>query len=1043
MTTLQNPEERFQDFLRSFRIEDEHKYRKRLGHVALSGSRSLIVDFEDLIAHDADLARSILDKPDEYLEYLNRSAWAQLKIEDPEYAEIIKRLRIRFRKLPEKHSLRMIGSENIARLLSIDGIIVRSTSVKPLLIKAAFQCRKCNAMSYVEQAGTLMRGPGVCAHCHSKVFEFMEKQSTFMNSQEIRIQERPEDLPPGQLPRAIDIRLSEDLVDIARPGDRVSITGVARAQQEFVGRKARLRTFELLLDANYVDIVGKEIEVVEITPEDERKIRELAKDPFIHRKLIASLAPSIYGYGDIKEAVLYLLFGGVPKRLPDGVMIRSEINVLLVGDPGVAKSQLLQYVSRTAPRGLYTSGRGTTAAGLTAAVVREKSGGMVLEAGALVLADKGVACMTPDTEVYVGDRVVAVEKLWEETNRGKVLPNGQEVKPLFCPVASYFGEERIDTKSYTRKIVRRRHEGKVLRIAFKSGLSLKLTPEHLVRSDRSSKRLWIPAGELQVGDLVKAPKRLFPPLISFSVGDKTAYTLGFIYGDGYVTTDGVTIAQSRNNESILTNVQQVSPFALSRYDSEDRVKTFGKYVLVERLSRLWSGNRELRELYHSTIGRSIDAILQLSDTELSAFFAGLFDSDGNLNFTGGSLTCVRLFPTSNEHHLSVFLHALRRLGVRGSIRRSKRNPKVHTIQISGISMTRFLHLVMPWSVKAKPAMDKPVKHKGPRLQLDEEQIASIQEIDYNGYVYDLCVSDYHNFAAAGIYIHNCVDEIDKMRPEDRVAIHEVLEQHTVSIAKGGIVATLNARAAVLAAANPSLGRYDPYRNISDNISLPVTLLSRFDLLFIMKDIPEPDSDGRMSDHILTLHRLKTTPEEPPLLPDLLRKYIAYAKRIEPVLSEEAVSEIRQYYLKMRSMSGSTESPLVITPRQLEALVRLAEARARSFLRDRVEPDDARSIIRLMTLSLQDVGIDTTTGKMDIDVIMTGKPKSLRDKMQVVLSTFADLEKQLGIVEDSTLYQALSRKVDLTDEEARRLVDQLVKEGILYSPKPGHLKRTAA
>ena len=680
MTTLQNPEERFQDFLRTFRADEEYKYRKRLGHVALSGFRSIIVDFEDLIAHDADLARSILDKPDEYLEYLDRSAWAQLKIEDPEYAEIIKRLRVRFRKLPEKHSLRKIGSENIGRLLSIDGIIVRSTSVKPLLLKAAFQCRKCNAMSYVEQAGTLMRGPGVCAHCRSKIFEFMEKMSTFMNSQEIRIQERPEDLPPGQLPRAVDIKLSEDLVDIARPGDRVSIIGIARAQQEFAGRKARLRTFELLLDANYVDIMGKEVAVVEITPEDERLIRELAKDPFIHRKLIASLAPSIYGYGDIKEAVLYLLFGGVPKRLPDGVSIRSEINVLLVGDPGVAKSQLLQYVARIAPRGLYTSGRGTTAAGLTAAVVREKSGGMVLEAGALVLADKGVAC---------------------------------------------------------------------------------------------------------------------------------------------------------------------------------------------------------------------------------------------------------------------------------------------------------------------------------------------------------------------------IDEIDKMRPEDRVAIHEVLEQHTVSVAKGGIVATLNARAAVLAAANPSLGRYDPYRNITDNISLPVTLLTRFDLLFIMKDVPEPDSDRRMSEHILTLHRLKTTPEEPPLLPDLLRKYIAYAKRVEPVLSEEAVNEIRQYYLKMRSMSGSTESPLVITPRQLEALVRLAEARARSFLRDRVEAEDARSIIRLMTLSLQDVGIDTTTGKMDIDVIMTGKPKSLRDKMQVVLSTFADLEKQLGIVEDSTLYQALSRKVDVTDEDARRLVDQLVKEGILYSPKPGHLKRTAA
>jgi len=679
-TSQQNPEERFQEFLRSYIAEDEYKYRKRLGHAALAGARSITVDFEDLITFDPELARLILEKPDEYLEYLDRSTWAQLKIEDPEYAELVKRLRVRFRKLPEKNLLRKIGSESIGRLLSIDGIIVRSTSVKPLLIKAAFQCKKCNAMSYVEQAGTLMRGPGVCAHCRSKIFEFLEKQSTFMNSQEIRIQERPEDLPPGQLPRAMDVKLLEDLVDAARPGDRVAISGIARAQQEFVGRKARLRTFDLLLDANFVEAMGKEVEIVEITPDDERQIRELAKDPFIHRKLIASLAPSIYGYGDMKEAVLYLLFSGVQKRLPDGVTIRSEINVLLVGDPGTAKSQLLQYVSRIAPRGLYTSGRGTTAAGLTAAVVREKSGGMVLEAGALVLADKGVAC---------------------------------------------------------------------------------------------------------------------------------------------------------------------------------------------------------------------------------------------------------------------------------------------------------------------------------------------------------------------------IDEIDKMRPEDRVAIHEALEQHTVSVAKGGIVATLNARAAVLAAANPSLGRYDPYRNITDNINLPVTLLSRFDLLFIMKDVPEPDSDSKMSEHILTLHRMKTTPEEPPMLPEMLRKYIAYAKRIDPELTEDVVAELRQYYLKMRSMSGSTESPVAITPRQLEALVRLSEARAKSFLRNKVQVEDARAIIRLMTLSLQDVGIDMATGKMDIDVIMTGKPKSLRDKMQVVLSTFADLEKQLGIVEDSTLYQALSRKVDITDDEARRLVDQLIREGIIYSPKPGHLKRTAA
>ena len=145
-----------------------------------------------------------------------------------------------------------------------------------------------------------------------------------------------------------------------------------------------------------------------------------------------------------------------------------------------------------------------------------------------------------------------------------------------------------------------------------------------------------------------------------------------------------------------------------------------------------------------------------------------------------------------------------------------------------------------------------------------------------------------------------IDEIDKMKPEDRVAMHEAMEQQTVSIAKGGIVATLNARSAILAAANPALGRYDPYRNINDNINLPITILSRFDLLFVMRDIPEPEADDIMSEHILKLHKFRSSPEEPPLSPEILRKYISYAKRIDPILTDEAIRDLRAFYLKMRS-----------------------------------------------------------------------------------------------------------------------------------------------
>ena len=1166
MTTLQKPEDRFQDFLRSCRVDGEHKYRKRLGHVALSGSRSIVVDFDDLIAFDPDLARSVLDKPDEYFEYLDRSAWAQLKIEDPEYAEIVKRLRVRFRKLPERNALRKIGSENIGRLLLIDGIIVRATSVKPLLIKAAFQCRKCNAMSYVEQAGTLMRGPGVCAHCRSKVFEFMEKQSTFMNSQEIRIQERPEDLPPGQLPRAMDIKLSEDLVDIARPGDRVSITGIARAQQEFAGRKARLRTFELQLDANYVDVVGKEIEVVEITPEDERQIRELAKDPFIHRKLIASLAPSIYGYGDIKEAVLYLLFSGVPKRLPDGVTIRGETNVLLVGDPGTAKSQLLQYVSRIAPRGLYTSGRGTSLDYDEPIFVRQGGVARVMAIGELV------------------------DGYYRQAGAGFI-----SVADLEC--LSYNAVTGNVEWSPVSHVYRHPYSRPLTRIKLQTGRQITVTNDHSIYVFQNGDVKAIQTGEIRAGDCVAVPRMVhetqphsidptsrFGPLAE---SPDLARMLGYYVAEGYLhegktpgkqsyrihfeinsnerhifkaindsarrlfgvsaqfrrrpTSNGATVTitskealllfrdtlrvargarQKRIPEIIFNMRPPLQAQFLKAYLEGDRGVTasrllmsdllylimqcmgiVGKFV-TRRPSTGWVNGRRIAGGPHyqlkspdpyflETPVRPLDPPLEHALPVLQAISkspkSGIsLRSHGYTRLTENVLTSLmkgrrakrvaRLgilrhdgwtsakdFASRNQMPSRLARAYLQRCNHDGLVQRSYPHGRLHVILTSDghRTLTQAAHL------------SRLVKG-----DLQFAEVLQIQQVKHSHkYVYDVCVPGRENFVAGlgGILCHNtaagltaavmreksggmvleagalvladkgvaCIDEIDKMRPDDRVAIHEALEQHTVSVAKGGIVATLNARAAVLAAANPSLGRYDPYRNITDNINLPVTLLSRFDLLFIMKDVPEPDADSRMSDHILTLHRLKAPPEAPPLTPELLRKYIAYAKRIDPVLTEEAVVEIRQYYMKMRSLSGSTESPVAITPRQLEALVRLGEARARSFLRDRVEGEDARSIIRLMTLSLQDVGIDTTTGKIDIDVIMTGKPKSLRDKMQVVLSTFADLEKQLGIVEEPTLYQALSRKVDITDEEARRLVQQLVREGILYAPKAGHLKRTAA
>jgi replicative DNA helicase Mcm len=299
----------------------------------------------------------------------------------------------------------------------------------------------------------------------------------------------------------------------------------------------------------------------------------------------------------------------------------------------------------------------------------------------------------------------------------------------------------------------------------------------------------------------------------------------------------------------------------------------------------------------------------------------------------------------------------------------------------------------------------------------------VKEVDNAGdlatqWVYDVTVEPTHNFVNHGLILHN-----------------------TVSVAKGGIVATLNARTAILAAANPALGRYEPHRTVAENISLPVTILSRFDLIFVLRDVPNKEADGKMSEHILEMHRKGLSPVEPPMPSDLLRKYISYAKGIKPVLTQEALQRLKDFYLAMRSASESEGSPVAITARQLESLVRIAEARARASLRKEVLTEDAEAAIAIMKRSLEEVGIDLSSYKIDIDLIMTGKPKSVRDKMQTVLSTLMEMEKETGIVEKTALLNELETKYTISIGEAERLIAQLLREGTIYEPREGYLKKT--
>ena len=668
----------FEYFIKGFKaLDDTEKYRLRISQMILEGKTSLLVEYEDILSYNTDLAVFIVEHPDTSLNAFKEAAYETMRIENQAYADKIRPLlTVRIKTLPDRIPLRKISAKQLDRMVSIGGMVVRTSEVKPQLIIAVFRCPKGH-ITQVEQKGQLLQKPKKCNECEeTKQFELDKRLSIFTDYQLLRLQELPEELPPGQLPQSIDVIATGDIANMARPGDRVIVTGIVRAEPESIAGRGKLTVFRTSLDASFIEVLGKGPDKIELSHEDIEEIENLASQPDIYEKLIQSIAPTIFGYDAEKEAILLLTASAPQQVLPDGTAIRGDINILLVGDPGTAKSELLKYVSRTAPRGLYTSGRGTTAAGLTAAVVKEKSGIMMLEAGAVVLADQGIAA---------------------------------------------------------------------------------------------------------------------------------------------------------------------------------------------------------------------------------------------------------------------------------------------------------------------------------------------------------------------------IDEFDKMRPEDRSVLHEVMEQQTVSVAKGGIVATLNARTSILAAANPVFGRYDIYRNIYENVNLPIPLLTRFDLIFIMRDVPDRSRDEQLATHILETHRKGGYAKEPPIPFETLRKYFAYCKRVNPKLTKEAMEKIKEFYVDMRAMSQ--DGTIAVTPRQLESLIRLASARARILLRDIVLEEDALRVISLMKRMLETAGVDVRSRKIDIGVFH-GRPMSEKNLMEVTLEVIGRLQgPKKEPVEERKIIEEVVKTGRFKEEEVYRMLRTLLRNGQIYEVKSGYYNKT--
>ena len=679
--------DKVKEFLTQFKDPTgSFSYVEQIDQMMPKGAKYIVVDFNDLVSVPF-IESKFVESPDEILNAFSRAIKEILQERFPEYARKIEHdIRARIANFPAERSLRQINSEVITKMTSVSGMVVRALEVKPLAKELTYKCLDKHISKFTLLDGMSLDKAVKCQSpkCPYTNLAIVAEESRFIDFQIVRLQELPEDLPPGQLPHYVNVSMKQDLVDYARPGDRIILTGIVRIEQERVSgvKQSESALYRLRMDGNNIEFIGgrgikgtRRTEREEISPDEQKIIRTLSKNPDIYDRLIASFAPHIRGHELFKEAILLLIVGSTQRALSDGSKVRGDINVFLVGDPGTAKSEMLKFCARIAPRGLYTSGRGSTAAGLTAAVVRDASGIFMLEAGAVVLGDQGLVC---------------------------------------------------------------------------------------------------------------------------------------------------------------------------------------------------------------------------------------------------------------------------------------------------------------------------------------------------------------------------IDEFDKMRPEDRSALHEVMEQQSVSIAKGGIVATLNARTSILAAANPLFGKYDPFKNLTENVNLPIPLLTRFDLIFVVRDIPHKEKDRQIAQHILNQHGTSGTDTTSLIDVDILTKYLAYAKQNDPVLTKEAENKIMEFYLKMRSVEGEDKEKMItITPRQLEGLIRLSTARARILLKNQVEEDDADRAIYLFNEMLKNAGIDVNTGKIDIGVLQ-GRPRSEVSKLATFMEILKSLEGEpQSPVLEQTFVDELVKSEKFNEEEARNYIRRMVRDATIYESKPGH------
>jgi len=1048
--------EDFASFIRGFRGEEgQLTYLDQLRDLPIRGGHSLVVDFQHLVQYEGALASELEQNPREMFKLFSESGLLMLTELDMEFARKVQRFNVRVSNYQRKVSIRSLNSSYIGKIVSITGVVVRSSEVMTQLKTGAFRCMSCQTVTPADQVGSLYTTPRACPVCNRSglgTFELEPSLSTFEDFQSISLQERPEDLPAGHMPQTLDLALTDDLVSSARPGDRVVVTGMVNVKQRAAGfGRSKSRVFELSLDTNHIAVeTGEQLEA-ELDEESIRSFRADASQPWHYKKLISSIAPSIHGMENVKEAVLLQLAGGNPKEFRDGIKVRGDVNVLLVGDPGC-------YSGDT--RLVLGDGSMPT--------FRELAGMLGVEAPGIYPVSLKVKNRTEEQatalHIYEGQPVIEI-----------TLASGRSIRAT--PNNPFFtskGWRRADQLKVGTSIRMRRRIHSDIK-------DYHPTAWKLVSRDHSRNHV------------VSVPE---------VVDERLAALTGILTAEGYV--DGpysIALAVNQHEKQLAASTAQTIKDLFGYEPSESVLKRNGKNGRTLDLIRLRVANPHIVKWLNPVVKekRVPSSIFMSPDSVVASYVRWLFEGDGNVRSQAKMRDRYVALSSKSIELLRDVQLLLLRFGVESHIYAKSNKKECFVLRIRDArSLRLFARYIGFVSERKRGQLNDLLQGYSNGRRLPERSVMDhILKIERRApeTVYDLEVPKTNSLIVNGIIGHNtaksqllkyiqkiaprglytsgrgataagltaaairdetgafsleagalvladkglaAIDEFEKMREEDRVAIHEAMEQQTCSIAKGGIVATLNARTSILAAANPQFGRYDLNRNFAENVNLSPVILSRFDLYFVLRDVPDETRDALLTEHIIAQHRKMERAAEATYDTMYLKRYVAYAKVSAPKLTDEAAQAISRFFLDLRKSGG--ESSIHITPRQLESLIRESEARAKLMLRDLVTKEDVEVVIALFRSSLSQAGLDVETGKTDIDILMTGKARSSWEKHNVIVKIAEDLEKEFGSANiEEVLKRAEGKGVDRAD--GRRIINDLLRNGYFYTPDDVSLKKT--